>query len=123
LGREEEREIRLQYIEGEEREGHRGERVTADINSIDGIHGVSMREKKWGEREIWCRRFVSARQVPSAGHGARGRRTVRGLRASGCAAPGRGAGLGRGRLERRVGQSVGCRAWSRGRKAGREEAG
>jgi hypothetical protein len=55
-----ESEIRLQFLEGEERkrEGRRGERVTAGINSIDGIHGGSMRETKWG-RERWRKPTVS----------------------------------------------------------------
>jgi hypothetical protein len=44
----------------------------AGINSIDGIHGASMRERKW-EREIWRRRFGSAGRVPGAGHDARPR--------------------------------------------------
>jgi hypothetical protein len=53
--------IRLQFIEGEgrKREGRRGERVTGGINCIDGIHGASMRERKWG-RERGRRRFGSA---------------------------------------------------------------
>jgi hypothetical protein len=96
------------YRGREEGERGAGERVTTDIDSIDGIHGASLSERKWGRERygvigsapqggflVWGSGVGLGVQLghPGAGHGARPR-----------AARGRvGVGLGRRRLGRTPG--------------------
>jgi hypothetical protein len=56
----------------------------AGINSIDGIHGASMRERKWGRE-----RYGAVGSAPQGGFLARDTTLGRGQRAVG-----RGVGLG-----------------------------